>query len=103
MSVCLFVCVFVRHSFSLRLTVFFAPTSRNPMSKLFRFSESLGKSNGNKWSQICKLLLIKGKICRAVNFAFLAGFFGIGATICIGREILCLPYAGFFVKNFELP
>ena len=20
---------------------------------------------------------------------------GIGATICIGREILCLPYAGF--------
>ena len=23
--------------------------------------------------------------------------FGIGATICIGREILCLPYAGFFV------
>ena len=30
------------------------------MSKLFRFSESLGKSNGKKWSQIWKLLLIKG-------------------------------------------
>ena len=23
------------------------------------------------------------------------GILGIGATICIGREILCLPYAGF--------
>ena len=29
------------------------------------------------------------------NFALLAGFFVIGATIRIGREILCLPYAGF--------
>ena len=38
----------------------FAPTSRSPMSKLFRVSESLGKSNGKKWSQIWKLLLIKG-------------------------------------------
>ena len=27
------------------------------------------------------------------NFALLAGFFfGIGATICIGREMLCLLY-----------
>ena len=45
------------------LTLFnglFAPTSRNPMSKLFRLSESLGKSNGKKWSQIWKLLLING-------------------------------------------
>ena len=23
-------------------------------------------------------------------------YFGIGATIRIGREMLCLPYAGFF-------
>ena len=23
------------------------------------------------------------------------GFYGIGATICIGRESLCLPYSGF--------
>ena len=29
---------------------FFAPTSQSPMSKLFRFSESFGKSNGKKWS-----------------------------------------------------
>ena len=25
---------------------------------------------------------------------------GIGATIRIGREMLCLPYAGFFPKSF---
>ena len=38
----------------------FAPISRSPMSKLFRFSESLGKSNGKKGSQIWTLFLIKG-------------------------------------------
>ena len=27
---------------------------------------------------------------------------GIGATIRIGREMLCLPYAGFFLMNLEL-
>ena len=27
---------------------------------------------------------------------------GIGATIRIGREMLCLPYAGFFQKQFVL-
>ena len=37
-----------------------SPTSQNQMSKLFRYSESLSKSNGKKWSQIWKLLLIKG-------------------------------------------
>ena len=26
----------------------------------------------------------------------------IGATIRIGREILCLPYAGFFVTDSKL-
>ena len=45
---------FLKHFFicSLRLNVF--------LSKLFRFLESLGKSSGKKWSQIGKLLLIKG-------------------------------------------
>jgi hypothetical protein len=27
--------------------------------------------------------------------------YGIGATICIGREMLCLPYAGFFKNIFD--
>ena len=50
-------------------------------------------------------MLIKGvklprkkKLVFAAIFALLAGFFGIGATIRIGREMLCLPYAGFFLK-----
>jgi hypothetical protein len=40
----------------LRFLVFFnglfAPTSRSRMSNIFRDTESLGKSNGKKWSQI---------------------------------------------------
>ena len=60
----------------------FAPTSWSPMSKLFRFSKSLGKTNVKKWSQIWKLLLIKvvksprkKKFFFLANFALLAGFF----------------------------
>ena len=54
MSVCVFVCP------SHFLTTFFAPPSRSPKSKKFRFLESLGKSNGAKWSQLSIFLLIKG-------------------------------------------
>ena len=38
----------------------FSPTSQIPMSKLFRFSESLGEIYGKKWSQSWQLFLIKG-------------------------------------------
>ena len=38
------------------LTVFFAPTSRSRMCNIFRDLESLGKSNGKKWSQIWTFL-----------------------------------------------
>ena len=38
----------------------FAPNFWSPMSKLFRYFESLGKSNGKKWSQTVKHLLIMG-------------------------------------------
>ena len=48
LSVCLSVCSLLRY----RLTVLFAPTSQSRMSNIFRDSESLGKSNGKKWSQI---------------------------------------------------
>ena len=34
----------------------FAPTPRSRMSNIFRDSESLGKSNGKKWSQIWTFL-----------------------------------------------
>ena len=38
---------------------FFAPTSQSPMSKLLKFSKSLGKNYDQKWSKIWKLLLVK--------------------------------------------
>ena len=38
----------------------FAPTSRSRMSNMFRHSESLGKSNGKKWSQIGAFLFGSG-------------------------------------------
>ena len=45
LSVCLF-------TFEVPFKRLFAPTSRNQISKIFRDSESLGKTNGKKWSQI---------------------------------------------------
>ena len=49
-----------------------------------------------------------GKIAGQKKFVFrrilpyLQDFFGIRATIRIGREMLCLPYAGFFVEQFTM-
>ena len=48
----------------------------------------------------CKIAAQK-KISFSANFALLAGFFG--ATIRIGREMLCLPYTGFFSYNYVIP
>ena len=53
LSVYLFVCLF---TFEVMFKLFFAPTSQSQMSNIFRDSESLGKSNGKKWSQIWKFL-----------------------------------------------
>ena len=57
MSVCLSVCPSVRLSvcvftFEVPFNGLFSPTSQSRMSNIFRDSESLGKSNGKKWSQI---------------------------------------------------
>ena len=57
-SSCPCVCVCVHFLFT-PFKHLFAPTSWSPMSKLFRYSESLGKSNGKMWCQIWKLLFIK--------------------------------------------
>ena len=40
----------------------------------------------------CKIAAPK----KSANFDLLAVFLGIGATLRIGGEILCLQYAGFF-------
>ena len=49
LCVCVSVCLF---TFEVPFNGLFAPTSRSRMSKMFRDSESLGKSNGKKWSHI---------------------------------------------------
>jgi hypothetical protein len=84
-------------------TGLFAPTSRSRMSNIFRDSESLGKSNGKKWSNIWTFLFRSDlKAPRKKKFFFCwfclgPPSYGIGATIRIGREMLCLPYAGFLL------
>ena len=146
--------------FSLLRYRFFAPTSQSWMSNIFRDSESLGKSNGKKWSNIWTfffrkwskniaqkkvfyLLILPYKknggnhasqcirdlyskgvslIWHIIYFWVFAlwmiffsffkkiGFwgilvppsYGIGATICISREMLCLQYAGFFFCTLPL-
>ena len=60
LSVCLTVCLLVCSLLMYRVNVFFAPTFCSRMSKNFRASESLVKSNGKKHSEIGKLLLING-------------------------------------------
>ena len=52
-SVFLFVCLF---TFEVPFNGLFAPTSRSRMSNIFRDSESLGKSNEKKWSEIWTFL-----------------------------------------------
>ena len=52
-SACLCVCLF---TFEVPFNSLFAPTSWSPMSNIFRDSESLGKSNGQKWSHIWTFL-----------------------------------------------
>ena len=47
-SVCLFVCLF---TFEVPFKRLFAPTLQSQMLNIIRYSESLGKSNGKKWSQ----------------------------------------------------
>ena len=76
LCVCVCLC-----TFKVPLKRFIAPTSQSWMSKICRDSESLGKSNWKKWSQIWKLLLIKGvkllhkKVSFWGNFALLSRVF----------------------------
>ena len=69
-SVCLSVSVF---TFEVPFKRLFAPTSQSWMSRNFKDSESFGKSNGKKWSQIWNILIIKGvKLpCNTFFYIFL--------------------------------
>ena len=79
-SKCLSVCRSVRPSvcvftFEVPLKHLFAPTSRSRMSHTFRYSESLGKSNGKKWSQIWTFLFENCLKLRVIFFIFFYYFF----------------------------
>ena len=61
LGVCVSVCLSVRvFTFEVLFKRLFAPTSRSWMFNIFRDSESLGKSNGKKWSQIRTFLFESG-------------------------------------------
>ena len=85
----------------------FAPTFQSRMSNIFRDTESLRKSNGKKWSTIWTFYFGSGLKSPRKKVFFCCWFclgppsYGIGATIRIGREMLCLPYAGFFFISAE--
>ena len=72
LSVCVSVCLF---NFEVPLKRLFAPTSRSRMSNIFRDSESLGNSNGKKWSNIWTFLFGSGlKSPHNFFFFFFADF-----------------------------
>ena len=61
LSICLSVCLSVSvFTFQVPFKCLFSPTSRSRMSNIFRDSESLGKSNWKKWSQIGTFLFGSG-------------------------------------------
>ena len=60
---------------------------------IFFLKSPLGGGDGNE----------DGREKNAINpFFDASGNKNIGATIRIGRDILCLPYAGFFLLNGKL-
>ena len=80
---------------------------RSPMSKFFRFSESLGKTNRKKWSQIWIFCAHKGwkitakKIFRlSTNFVLLAGFFWYWCYYPHWSGDALSPECGIFPHNF---
>ena len=99
--------VFTFFTFEVPFNCLFVPTFRSRMSNILRDSKFLGKSNGKKWSNIWTFFWKWSKIA-AQKKVFFCWFclgppsYGIGATIRIGREMLCLPYAGFFLKMVTL-
>ena len=69
-----------------------------PKSKLFILLEFLGKSNGKKWSEIWKLLLIKGvKLLRKKKFFF--DKFWLTSRIFLVLVLLSASVKKFFVSR----
>ena len=69
--VCVCLCVCLSPFHKVDFEAYFSPTSRSWGSKIFRNSESLGKSAGKKWSQNWTFLLGSGlKLPRKKKFFF---------------------------------
>ena len=71
LSVRLCVCLFI---FEVPFNGLFAPTSWSRMSNIFRGSETLGKSNGKKWSNIWTFLFGSGLKSPRIFFFFFDKF-----------------------------
>ena len=82
-SVRLSVCLF---TFEVPFIGLFAPTSRSRMSNFFRDSESLGKNNGKKWSQMWTFWLRSGLKSQRQKKFFTYNFF-----LCSLHLSVCLP------------
>ena len=77
-SVCPCVCPF---TFEVPFNGLFAPTSRSRMSNISRDLESLGKSNGKKWSNIWTFFFGNGLKSPRNFFFFFADFAGYNCLI----------------------
>ena len=84
--------VFFLFTFEVPFNGLFAPTSRSRMSNIFRDSESLGKSNGKKWSQVwtfffenCLNLPREKKVLFLTFFTFEVPFNGLFAPTSQSR------------------
>ena len=69
--------------------------------------ETSGQRMYRKFCHISRLFLVFAFVVIFSQNWFLGILgppsYGIGATISIGREMLCLPYAGFFIIDiFDL-
>ena len=83
---------FIFFIFEVPFNGLFAPTCQSRMSNMFRDSESLGKSNGKKWSQIWTFLFENClKSSRKKKFFF---FFFSVLRYCLTVFLLPLPEVG---------
>ena len=89
LSVCLF-------TFEVPFNGLFAPTSRSRMSNIFTDSESLGKSNGKKWSQIWTFLFENCRKSRHKKKFFFSTFF----TFSQSSSVFGL-FNGLFAPTFQ--
>ena len=94
--------VFFSHFFTFEVPFngLFAPTSQSRMSNIFRDSESLGKINEKKWSNIWQFLFGSGlKSPRKKKFFFVADFALVHPPMA--SVLLCASVERCFVSRMR--